>query len=437
MVELKRGWILAVLSVAACGGGGTEAESGTDGGSSGSTSVASTTSTSGLPTGSTSAGDSTGPAGGSSEESSDGGSTSTGPAEGSSSSTGEPVAACKDAPVLGQDYSYLWVANSAEGTISKINTETLLEEGRYLARPDGAGSPSRTSVSLNGDVAVANRSGGITVVNGLLENCEDAMNTSSGPDDVLAWPDGCIAWHTPFNYSTQRPVAWTRGEFSEETCRWENTKLWTAGASSSSATIEFLLLDGDTGAVEETIPTNEPANTFGAYGGAVDAEGNFWASMLSGQVLFRVDFRNFGLQQWAAPAGYGIAIDAQGRPWTCQSQMSRFDPETETWAFAGQGVASGGGCMVDGNNTIWVGGSGSNLVGFDVDTMEVTQTIPMPGYAKGVSVDYAGNIWAVSLGSDAWRVDPETETINTVTGLVSPYTYSDMTGYALQLQSGL
>ncbi len=120
-----------------------------------------------------------------------------------------------------------------------------------------------------------------------------------------------------------------------------------------------------------------------------------------------------------------------------EDTWSLFDPETETWAFAGQGVASGGGCMVDGNNTIWVGGSGSNLVGFDVDTMEVTQTIPMPGYAKGVSVDYAGNIWAVSLGSDAWRVDPETETINTVTGLVSPYTYSDMTGYALQLQSGL
>ena len=51
---------------------------------------------------------------------------------------------------------YIWIANSAEGTVSKIRTETMVEEGRYLTRPDGAGDPSRTSVSLRGNVAVAN-----------------------------------------------------------------------------------------------------------------------------------------------------------------------------------------------------------------------------------------------------------------------------------------
>ena len=426
------------MSLASCGGTVSGADTDTDGGSSGSTSVASsTTSTSEVTSGSTSRSESSGSADESSGGSSGGGSSSTGDGEGSSSSTGEPVVPCKDTPVLGQDFSYLWVANSAQGTISKINTETLAEEGRYLARPDGAGSPSRTSVNLNGDVAVANRNGGITVVNGLLENCADSMNTSSGADDVLAWPDGCIAWHTPFNYTTQRPVAWTRGEFSEETCRWENTKLWTAGAASSSDPIEFLLIDGDTGVVEQTIATTQPANFYGAYGGAVDSEGNFWASMLAGDQLFRVDFEDFSLQQWPAPTGYGIAVDAQGRPWTCQSQMARFDPDTEMWTVTGQGMVAGGGCMVDGNNTIWVGGNSNNLIGFDVDTMQVTHDITTPGYPKGVSVDYAGNIWAVSLGTDAWRVDPETEAVDTVSGLVSPYTYSDMTGYALQLQSGL
>ena len=58
------------------------------------------------------------------------------------------------------EFSYLWAANSDQGTISKIDTKTVTEVGRYIVRPDSAGSPSRTSVSLSGNVAVANRSGG-------------------------------------------------------------------------------------------------------------------------------------------------------------------------------------------------------------------------------------------------------------------------------------
>src|SRR5690349_5086458 len=61
------------------------------------------------------------------------------------------------------DWSYLFVSNSTEATLSKINTRTLTEEGRYRTRPDGSGNPSRTSVSIDGKaVVVANRMGGVT-----------------------------------------------------------------------------------------------------------------------------------------------------------------------------------------------------------------------------------------------------------------------------------
>lgn len=60
------------------------------------------------------------------------------------------------------EFSFLWAANSSQGTISKIDTTTVQEVGRFRVRPDGAGSPSRTSVSLSGHVAVASRSGGVT-----------------------------------------------------------------------------------------------------------------------------------------------------------------------------------------------------------------------------------------------------------------------------------
>ena len=51
-----------------------------------------------------------------------------------------PCAICEEA-----EFSYIWVANSPEGTVSKINTRLLTEEARFVTRPDGDGNPSRTS----------------------------------------------------------------------------------------------------------------------------------------------------------------------------------------------------------------------------------------------------------------------------------------------------
>ena len=59
---------------------------------------------------------------------------------------GDPCAICEEA-----EFSYLWVANSPESTVSKINTRTMQEEGRYLTHPESNGNPSRTSVSIDGN----------------------------------------------------------------------------------------------------------------------------------------------------------------------------------------------------------------------------------------------------------------------------------------------
>ena len=88
------------------------------------------------------------------------------------------------------EFSYIWVANSTQSAISKINTRTLVEEGRYYTRPDINGNPSRTSVSLNGNVAVANRNGGLTKFYVNEEDCTDTngngvINTSTGAANIL------------------------------------------------------------------------------------------------------------------------------------------------------------------------------------------------------------------------------------------------------------
>ncbi|MCX4241539.1 Vgb family protein [Paraliomyxa miuraensis] len=325
------------------------------------------------------------------------------------------------------DFSYIWIANSNSGSISKVDTQTLIEEGRYVVRPDSNGNPSRTSVNLNGDVAVANRSGGVTKIYAIPERCDNPANTSTGAGDVKAWPDGCIAWHTPFAYASQRPVQWTQGTFNTGTCRYEDTKVWTSGANGS---IDVVLMDGETGVVEATVPIpGVNPNFYGIYGGAVDSDGNFWGSQLSQGYLVRVRLSDLSVSTWPmATSGYGMTVDSLGQVWTCSSNVGRFDPITETWQTAYAGGS--GGCMEDGMGTLWL--ANDPMVGVDINTMAVVQTIDLPSYVHGISIDFQGNVWGPAIyNNEAYRVNPVTGQIDTVTGFNLPYTYSDMTGFAL------
>ena len=319
-----------------------------------------------------------------------------------------------------------------EGTISKVNTQTLVEEGRYISRPDGNGNPSRTSVNLNGDAVVANRAGGITMFAARPEDCPDPNNTSTGPGDIKPWPDGCMIWHTPFDYDSQRPVAWSQGSFNESTCRWEGMKVWTSAHDSGTTTAEIFRLNGDDGTIEEEVTaTGMQTHVFGIYGAAVDASGNMWGSELNQGQLVNVNIDTMALRQWDMPInGYGMTVDHLGFVWVCRSQVARFDPATETWQSSANLSNSGNGCMEDGNGTLWV--AGSSFVGVDINTVTEVATIPVPAQVRGVSFDFEGNIWGPSLNSnEAYRIDPVTLQTDTVAGFIYPYTYSDMTGFAL------
>ncbi len=339
--------------------------------------------------------------------------------------------------------SYIWIANSSQGTVSKINTQSMIEEGRYIVKPNSAGSPSRTSVSLSGDVAVANRNGGVAKIWGNVDDCVESngipgIQTSANGTDVLAWgEDECLAWYTDLVYSSNRPMAWAQGTLNEVTCEYENEKLWTSGASGSGTT-QVLLLDGDTGVVEQTINIPEVGSSIGLYGGAVDGEGNFWGIDRSGSYnLIRVDRQTFNVQVIPGPGsgGYGLAVDSVGRPWYCAGGGAwRYDPVAASWqSLPSPGGNLWGGCMTDGAGTLWhCRQQDATLVGIDTETLTVVQQIPLPAYAHGISIDFDGNVWAVGFNSSqAFRVDPTTGTIDTFSDLVGAYTYSDMTGFAL------
>jgi hypothetical protein len=327
------------------------------------------------------------------------------------------------------ELSYIWISNTAQQTISKIDTVTMVEHGRYAAKPAN-GDPSRTSVNLQGDVAVANRNGGVAKFWANPENCVDlngngTIETSTDGLTILPFgTDECMAWYSDFVCSSQRPVAWTRGEWNEAECAFTGANLWTVCDANT------LLLDGQTGATLQTIPI--PGGSF-VYGGAADGESNFWGLDTGAQMLYRVDHEDFTVQTWPLSTfgGYGITVDANGRPWVCGGGgVARFNVDTATWDIAG---SSGiGGCMTDGESLIWHSDPAGMLLGYDIDTLTVAEQVQLPEYVHGVSIDFQGHVWGVSFaGSNAYRADPITDIVDTFPNLVGAYCYSDMTGFAL------
>jgi hypothetical protein len=343
------------------------------------------------------------------------------------------------------EFSYIWVADSSQNAISKINTETLIEEGRYYTRPDHSGSPSRTSVNLQGDVAVANRSGGVTKFYAKSEDCQEqngqnGIQTSTGKNDLLTYAiEECHAWHAPMNYASQRPVAWTPGTYNNQTCGYEDEKVWTAGTSDSSVHVDILLLNGEDGSVEEKI-TVQGLNSgqwgfYGLYGAASDGDGNMFSSQLgSAAKMIRVDIDDMSYEIWNNPAAwhwYGMTVDSDGYMWVCSSTgPARYDYEKKEWKTAMIGGYTG--CMADSGDDglLWMS-TGQGVQGVNRETLMVEKSCPNTNGSYGISIDFKGNVWAVASGSNANRVNPDTCQTDTYPGLTGAYTYSDMTGFAL------
>jgi streptogramin lyase len=347
---------------------------------------------------------------------------------------------------------FIWIANSGQGTVSKIDTQTGVELGRYIVRPDSAGNPSRTSVNNRGDVAVANRNGGVTKILANIGDCVESngvpgIQTSTGPGDILAWgQEECVAWHAPIPHGDNRPVAWTSGYADPDTCDWFDRDVWTAWSDHSPGTAVVALLDGATGEIRREIPLPELPeawpNWVGLYGGAVDGDDDLWTSQLNGGLLVEVDHSDFGVAYYPVPVegGYGITVTPDGYVWLCGRSTHRLDPETGVWTsvkhFDESNSIHTGGCMGDGDRLLWRGAYGQ-IMAVDTETLEVVEQIDVsqPGddFIWGVAIDFDGFVWAVPRnGTNAYKVSPESDSIVlTVSGLVSAYTYSDMTGFAL------
>jgi hypothetical protein len=243
--------------------------------------------------------------------------------------------------------------------------------------------------------------------------------------------------------------------------------VWVGGTSHQTA----YKFDGETGAL--LIQTAAPTVS---YGLALDGQGMLWMSGRQDNALGRIDtnlcFNQTSCDSYpictrtctgtscTCDAGcptscdqaakerinivggsiYGITVDFKQRVWLGGDAIRRYDPAQPegTRLQTVTGLPFVHGIAADADGSVWGAAGGSGVIRVDGDNLNfVTVSVPM---AKGMAVDKDGKIWAIALGNEAHVITPGntsltdyTTTPSAVTGLVSCYTYSDMTGQQLAL----
>ncbi len=355
------------------------------------------------------------------------------------------------------EFSHIWISNSPEGTVSKIDTMTLQEVGRYRTGANLT-DPSRTSVNLKGDVAVVNRDGSITKIGAISDHCKEkngqmGIQTSTGKNDVLPYgSDECVLWNTPL-LPASRPAAWTSGEKLDpmDPCsELVDEKVWTSAPQGGDAFV--YLLNGETGAIEGQVLVPGANGGLGIYGGAVDSNNDFWGVTYSQGPLVHVKYDTMEYETIPLPGfsggAYGFTVDSKGRSWVggWDASLIRYDPADKSWAKvdipAQQYPVLSRGMMEDTNGHLWAAAlfGPNGIVRVDTDTAKFIEFIGPEKLVgvntpTGASIDVQGKVWLVDQSKDgggAFVYNPMDKSVQWVGGLNGPYTYSDMTGFALK-----
>lgn len=345
---------------------------------------------------------------------------------------------------------FIWVPNSNEGTVSKYDTVTGKELGRYRTGPTSSGDPSRTTVDLDGSVWFGNRGTG-TVVKIVLpesgkwvdKNGNGVCNTSRDDDndgvieagEVLDWgQDECVLYDVLLGSSGSGP----RGIAIDA-----NNDLW-AGTYTLSGGNNFYHIDGDTGLIIDADTISIP---YGSYGAIIDSNGNIWSS--SGP-NYRNVLKINPVTKEITPIPltlppYGLGIDKNNHLFVSgwgANQISKIDMNTTTvLTTVPQGDSNSRGVAVTDDGDVWVANSYNGAVTRLDNNLNSKATISVGsgGYGStptGVAVDAEGKVWVCNY-NDGYlkRIDPATNSIDFSVqtpglngGIGMHYSYSDMTG---------
>ncbi|MFO0714491.1 MAG: hypothetical protein U0353_31915 [Sandaracinus sp.] len=329
--------------------------------------------------------------------------------------------------------STVWVANTADGTVSRIDAATATERSRHFAaEPVGvAPEPTRLAVDWNGDAWVLDRAfggqGRATKIAGALERCVDrdgdgTITTSHDASPVAFERDECILLSVPVGApaaagedgSVPRAIAMD-GDRGLDGASGGNP--WI-GLYGEHAAIE---LDGLTGEVLQRVDLGDVA----PYLAAIDSLGVVWMGSQRG-VLVRIDpsldppdVTRIELDADCFET-YSLAIDPDDRLYLTGfgcDRVWRYEPWSGTFTPLEVPPSPRGIALT--NTALWVAHTGGLASEISLESFSVLRTIdldgdgtgPTPRQTIGAAVDSLGHAWMVSEvggpsgGGLATRVD--------------------------------
>jgi len=349
---------------------------------------------------------------------------------------------------------FIWVPNSNEGTVSKVDTRTGRELARYrTAPPSTYSAPSRTTVDPSGNCWVCNRGCGTVVKIGLLEsgqyidrNGNGVIDTSAdvnGDGDItgaemLAWgQDECVLYEvmiTPGQEATYTP-----GTFTGTYPYYSDNSGARAVASDARGNVwaghyqgrAYYYVDGATGRI---LRTNDlTAIDYRPYGAVIDAQGILWTA--GGDSTLRLDPSDNSMTKVAiGHTVYGLGLSRDGLLYISgweSTKLSRVNVLTGSKDWTIDGVYQSRGVAVTDDGDVWTANSGPGTVTRWSRDGVIKAHIPVGNQPTGVAVDAEGKVWAVNLGDEyIHRINPAYNTIDLTKRIIggTHYGYSDMTG---------
>ena len=321
----------------------------------------------------------------------------------------------------------LWVPNTDEGSVSRIDPESARETARYRTR--GA-YPIRVAVDHRGDAWVLDSSFGgsahLTKLAGDRARCRDrngdGLRSSQGPEDVLpVGQDECVLLDLPLSAADDPRSLAVDGAVAPDSQRAGDVWLGCAGSH------QLLHIDGEAGRELGRYMLGEVRPHLGAF----DLYGVLWLIDRDG-LLVRFDpaapdAAAHLTAPFACYALEGLSIDPDGQlllsGFGCESVLS-YDPRRSQWRkYPVPGLLSPRGILAL---------SGSGFVGYasgelarvmrerEREPLAIEPAVSLrsgggaPFETVALSADASGNVWAISTQGGAGgvglatRIDPGT-----------------------------